>query len=236
MTNKHLLEKIDDQTVGSDDTQEWLVTYADTITLLMSFFVILLSISVIDSAKYEALKSEVSKFFGMQHVLKQEMVVISKEELAKLINPDFDNLTKELKKIIEKENLTGKVEVQETSTGVTVSFLDELAFDEAKAIIKPEAYKFLDKTSAILNNMAKKYTFSIEGHTDNSKLIDTRLYRSNWELSFARALNVLKYFKRNGIDINRLSATGYADTRPTAPNNTPLGKKRNRRVEIKISK
>lgn len=117
--------------------------------------------------------------------------------------------------------------------GLVVTFLAEVLFDSGKANIRPEAYDVLDKVTKVIKEKVSDRNIAIEGHTDNEP-IKYSGWKSNWELSTARATSVLHYMEDKAISPKRLQATGYGEHRPVASNDTPDGKQKNRRVEIII--
>ena len=127
-----------------------------------------------------------------------------------------------------------QVKLQMMEKGLVITVVGDLLFDSGKAKIRPEAYPLLSKVSAILKDDMAQYNVGIEGHTDNVPIKHSG-WKSNWELSTARALSVLHYLiKDQGISPERLSAIGYGEYRPVASNETKVGCKENRRVEIVI--
>ena len=124
------------------------------------------------------------------------------------------------------------INVSYSDQGAHITFEDFLLFDFGKANINPGGLAFLDKMAALIEKIP--YPVRVEGHTDNVP-IHTARYPSNWELSIARAVNVVKYFAQSGkINPQRLSAVGYGQTRPLVLNDSPVNRTRNRRVEIVI--
>lgn len=117
--------------------------------------------------------------------------------------------------------------------GLVVTFIAEVLFDSGKAKIRPEAYDVLNKVAKVINEKVADRNIAIEGHTDNEP-IKYSGWKSNWELSTARATSVLHYLEDNGTLPKRLQATGYGEYRPVASNETPEGRQKNRRVEIII--
>jgi chemotaxis protein MotB len=118
--------------------------------------------------------------------------------------------------------------------GLVITVVGDLLFDSGKAKIRPEAYPLLDKVAKILNNDVPQYNIGIEGYTDNQPIKHSG-WKSNWELSSQRALNVLHYLTRNkGVSGDRMSAIGYGEYRPVASNDSASGRQLNRRVEIVI--
>lgn len=229
-------KKQEEQKAGAP---EWLATYGDMMTLLLVFFVLLFSMSNVDSQKYRAVVQSISGSLGML----DSGTTVSMEPLinnypsdsptdSPTVNKEFSDLQEELQKMLEDQNLKGRVKLELNERGLTVRFLDNVLFDSGKADLKPEAKEIIDNVSAILQQSKKKIT--VEGHTDNVP-ISTYIYPSNWELSTTRAVNVVKYMIDFGqIDPIRLSAAGYADQHPISDNNTPDGRKNNRRVDMVI--
>jgi len=122
------------------------------------------------------------------------------------------------------------IQINHTHQGTRLSFEDQVLFDFGSATINPAGFVFLDKIADTLDKIP--YAMRVEGHTDNVP-IQTRRFPSNWELSVARAVNVVKYFAEvSNIDPNRLSAVGYGESRPVAANDTASNRVKNRRVEI----
>ncbi len=127
-----------------------------------------------------------------------------------------------------------QIKLQMMEKGLVITVVGDLLFDSGKSKIRPEAYHLLDKVAEILKDNMAQFDVGIEGHTDNVP-IKLSGWKSNWELSTARALSVLHYLvKDQGIAPERLSAIGYGEYRPVASNDTAEGRKQNRRVEIVI--
>ena len=117
--------------------------------------------------------------------------------------------------------------------GLVVTFLSEVLFDSGKDNIKKGAFGSLSKVAAVLLDSALDMTVGVEGHTDNEPIKHSG-WKSNWELSGARALSVLNYLIKKGVSPQRLSFIGYGEYRPVTSNKTAAGRKKNRRVEIVI--
>jgi chemotaxis protein MotB len=127
-----------------------------------------------------------------------------------------------------------QIKLQMMEKGLVITVVGDLLFDSGKAKIRPEALPLLDKVAAVLKDNMAQFNVGIEGHTDNVP-IKSSGWKSNWELSTARALSVLHYLLNDqGISPERLSAIGYGEYRPVASNDTKDGRKQNRRVEIVI--
>lgn len=117
--------------------------------------------------------------------------------------------------------------------GLVITFLDEILFDSGRATIKTTAYSSLDKVASVITSKASDLNIGVEGHTDNEP-IKRSGWKSNWELSTARATSVLHYLISKGVTPEKLAAIGYGEYRPVAPNDTSAGRRKNRRVEIVI--
>ncbi|MDD5465737.1 MAG: OmpA family protein [Candidatus Omnitrophica bacterium] len=127
-----------------------------------------------------------------------------------------------------------QIKLQMMEKGLVITVVGDLLFDSGKAKIRSEAYSLLGKVSSVLKDNMRQFNVGIEGHTDNTPIKHSG-WKSNWELSTARALSVLHYLdKDQGISPERLSAIGYGEYRPVASNETKDGRKQNRRVEIVI--
>lgn len=141
-----------------------------------------------------------------------------------------DELAEQLKKEIEEK----QIRLEMLNKGLVITFVDEVLFDSGKAEVKQPAYSVLDKVSTVLNNQVSNRDIAIEGHTDNQPIKQSN-WKSNWELSTARATSVLHYLIDNGsVEPKRLSAVGYGEFRPVESNDSRDGRQQNRRVEITI--
>jgi chemotaxis protein MotB len=117
--------------------------------------------------------------------------------------------------------------------GLVITFLDEILFDSGKDKIKSDAFPALDKVASVIVDKASDLNVGVEGHTDNEP-IKYSGWKSNWELSTARATSVLHYLIEKGVSASKLAAIGYGEQRPVASNDSAEGRRKNRRVEIVI--
>ncbi len=141
-----------------------------------------------------------------------------------------DELEEKLKKEIEEK----QIRLEMLNKGLVITFVDEILFDSGKAQIKKAAYSILDRVAKVLNNQVRNRNIAIEGHTDNQPIRKSK-WKSNWELSTARATSVLHYLiDKRSVNPQRLSAVGYGEFRPVVSNKTKEGRQQNRRVEITI--
>ncbi len=215
-----------------ENTDRWLLTYADLITLLLAFFVVMYSMSQIDNKKFGKVSDALNSILkGGTSVLKyQEEPTKNGFGLLKL-----GKLRMVQQKIEEKFKQLGKNEALQTEIterGLVVHILESTLFDQGSAILKPRAMEVLDLIADLLQGRPNH--IRVEGHTDDSP-IQTPVYPSNWELSSARATTVVRYMADNyAIPPDRISALGYGMFRPVAPNNSIENRARNRRVDVVI--
>lgn len=222
---------------------EWLGTFSDTMTLLLTFFILLYSFSNVDAQKFKqisgALQSVLSGKVG-QTIFDSSMsngnvplVGDNEENNATVGAPKTqDDLYKRVKDFAEKNDLSNVMEVAEESRGVIIQLRDNVLFESGKADIMEPSKAILDKINGLISTFPN--AIIVEGHTDNVPIKNYK-YDSNWELSTARAVNVLRYFvETKGQNPNKFTAAGYAEQKPIALNNSDENRARNRRVNILI--
>jgi len=147
---------------------------------------------------------------------------------------ELEHVKSILEERLAQEIKEKKLRLSMKKEGLVVTFVAEVLFDPGKAQLKKESLYILDKVAKILKNeVPSSYRISIEGHTDNQPIKYSK-WKSNWELSCHRALSVLYYLEKKGINPSRLSATGFGEYHPVASNETEEGRALNRRVEIVI--
>lgn len=225
-----------------DGGRGWLTTFNDLVTLLMVFFVLLFTMGSIDSKMMKEFQ------YGLQSGLgilgEGSRVAISFQEsetagtLAELLaqaggqpapETEGDEAQDAAETFSEFAAAPG-VNVRYSKLSAHISFEEGLFFNFGKADINSSGFALLDKLAVLIRNMPG--SVRVEGHTDNVP-IHTRRFPSNWELSIARAVSVVKYLTEVGkINPARLSAVGYGESRPLAPNDSPAHRAKNRRVEI----
>ena len=218
----------------------WVVTFGDLMSLLMCFFVLLLSFSEMDRNKYRIVSGSVKNAFGIQ----RKKPIFDSPKGSKMIAKEFDQailLTKiedVVKEIIkeldgEYEELKGSVEVESNEKQVTIRMMGEATFDTGKADLRSNFTPLLLKIGEILGKTRGEII--IAGHTDNVPLTGG-LFGSNLGLSMARAGSVAEFLLRsNTIDPKRLSTMGFGEYRPLTTNDTAAGRQKNRRVEIIVT-
>jgi chemotaxis protein MotB len=230
-----------------DNHERWLVSYADFITLLFAFFVVMYALSTVNEGKYRILSdSMVSAFRNVQIntvsqvpvVLqtipvpqKQNSTVRAQDAVKQKQRDKMRNVAKDIMSVMAPLIEQGKVRVIETSRGVTIEINDSILFSPGQALLQAPLVKAMGAIADVL--APTDFPITIEGHTDNVP-IKTLQFPSNWELSAVRATTVLRLFADSGVAAERLTAIGYADTRPVEPNILADGRARNRRVTILI--
>jgi len=228
--------------------ERWLVSYADFITLLFAFFVVMYALSTVNEGKYRILsESMVSAFRNVpinaasdRPIVVMPPIPAAQKASAAVKTPDASkqkqrdkmrNVAKDILAVMAPLIEQGKVRVLETSRGVTIEINDSILFSPGQALLQPALVKAMRAIAEVL--APTDFPITIEGHTDNVP-INTAQFPSNWELSAVRATTVLRLFADAGVAGDRLTAIGYADTRPVEPNVLADGRARNRRVTILI--
>lgn len=216
---------------SEDQGSKWLTTFNDMVTLLLTFFVLVLSMSSLDTGKVLEVSYSINQAFGMLRSGDRGGVQIFKP----FVLPREVRIMHQKKNKKELAEMIGGIagmDAKVTPEGVHITLGEKILFDTGKAEFSiPNGY--VDKLGAILRE--RSCAIRVEGHTDNVP-IHNALYQSNWELSTARAVAVVKYLiSECRISPERLSAVGYADSRPRVSNNNESNREHNRRVEIILS-
>ena len=257
----------------------WVMTFADLMSLLMCFFVLLLAFSEMDVEKFKQLSGSMKHAFGVQRDIKADEIpkgtsVVTQEfspgipqptpfqvveqettddtkdnldfaegnksETAKMaeklyeaaverIRDEAEKLIAELKDEIDR----GLLEVEWSESEITVRLRERGSFNSGEANLKPTFFKVIERVSDTLNKVDGNIV--VAGHSDNVPISNYE-FKSNWELSAARAANVVHYLTTKGKVVpKRLQIRAHADTEPLAPNNTRENRAKNRRVEIIIT-
>jgi chemotaxis protein MotB len=235
-----------------ENHERWLVSYADFITLLFAFFVVMYAISSVNEGKYRVLSDSISSAFRnipgstsgavvqvnpsapmpVSIPFKKPQVTNLKTDVTREKNRQLlRNKAKEINEALAPLVQQGQVRITEGALGITVEINASVLFDSGEARLQIPAIRAISAVGQIL--ATTDFPITVEGHTDNAP-INTPLFPSNWELSGARAASVVRLFVDTGVDPRRLAATGYADQRPMADNATTEGRQRNRRVAINM--
>ncbi len=258
-------------TVGKNEpagVPAWVVTFADLMTLLMSFFVLLLAFSELDAAKFKQLSGSMKEAFGVQAEIEARTIPKGTSIIAREFSPgkpdptaanqirqytidtnknSLDALAEEVKELeearkyarrileaLKDEIRKGSVAVQLQGAKVIIHILERASFASGKADVRPDFVPILHKIAGLI--IIKEGRITVSGHTDNIPISNDR-FRSNWELSTARAVSVAHELLRAApLDQSRFVVAGHADTRPQTDNATAEGRAKNRRVDISISR
>lgn len=229
---------------GGGGEAGWLATYADLVTLLFAFFVLLFAMATVEEDKFEQLKKSLQESVGKQEVpeagtregltmkdVESESEPDAVDELGGMIKQkEQEEMVSEIKEFIMFNKLNGKVSAENTDGGAVITLSDMLMFKVGAAEMKLEGKETLAKLAGILKQF--KYKVEVVGHTDNIPVSSGNQYKSNWELSAARACDIVELLINEGIDPMYLTASGRASVEPITSNDTPEGRARNRRVEI----
>lgn len=208
-----------------------MVSYADFVTLLFCFFTAMYAISNVDTDKLGKFVRSMRNAFNASPSNVKAFSVIEDIPIMLPADAEVESVVKEAMNTLTSES-KGGIEIKRDERGVIISVMDKFLFESGSAQLRENSRVVVDAAASALKNSPNM--IRIEGHTDNIK-ISNRDYRSNWELSSMRAINVAKYFiKAHGINPERISAIGYAEYKPIASNNTPDGRSKNRRVDIVI--
>lgn len=218
-------EVSEDYEPQNHDESNWLVSYADMMTLLCGFFIMLFSMAKLDAPQFEKVKEAMSKQFGGTYQSPNQ-------RLGKFVT-----------EVLEQAGVQKDATVQVEPQGVSIVFQATVFYDTLGADVKPEGKLLMQKLIASIatrqESEQKKYKIVIEGHTDSRPVL-SGIYPTNWELSAARAAGVVRMFLGHGFEPASLTAVGYADTRPLAPARNPAGEwdesalAKSRRVVVRI--
>lgn len=227
---------------GHNNQERWIVSYADLLTVLLAFFVVMYGISSVDADRYKKLTEALSEAFSDGSAKKQkietitppkpepERVVLTPEQLeAQAMTALGKRLANALGEYIKAD----KIQVVETKKGLRVDLTDELLFAEGSALLSDRAKRPLMLATGVLRDKGVKIV--VEGHT-SKRPIHNALFYSNWELSATRASTVVRFLEHSGIASQRLSATGFGPYRPADGEPVADDTASNRRVSLMLIK
>jgi len=220
----------------------WLISYADFITLLFAFFVVMYAISVVNVGKYRVLSDALGDAFGGRPAVPQassnieqlpltNLITRKRMEAARRERERLNTLARDLNASLAPLVKNGQVRVTQSVRGVTVEINAKVLFEEGQAVLGSEARATLGTVAGLLKNDA--HAIQVEGHTDNVPIANPA-FASNWELSAVRASSVVRLFIEGGVAEARLTAVGHGANLPVAPNTDDAGRARNRRVAVTI--
>ncbi len=225
----------------------WVVTFGDLMSLLLCFFVLLLSFSEMDRQLYREVAGSMAQAFGVQRKIPtfdspkgmkiiarnfDQEIIPSKERLEIIATQEKEEVGNELKKEVETsfKDIKDNIQIKTGKNQVTIRLMGETAFDSGEAKIKEQVIPLIRKIGAVLKGT--KGDIIIAGHTDNVP-ITGGLYKSNLKLSIARAATVAEFLiHKSSVEPKRIATMGFGKYRPIESNDTPRGRQKNRRVEI----
>jgi len=227
----------------TENHERWLISYADFMTLLFAFFVVMYAISVVNVGKYKVLSDALGDAFGGRGAavvpntaVEQPFTLpnIVARKRAEAMRREKDRLTmlaRDLTATLGPLVKEGKVRVTQNSRGVSVEINASVLFAPGDAALTEISREALTAVAILLKN--DPHQVQVEGHTDDVP-ISNPLFPSNWELSAVRASSVVRLFIDSGVAPARLTAVGHGANLPVAANTTPEGRARNRRVAVTI--
>lgn len=226
-----------------ENHERWLISYADFITLLFAFFVVMYAISSVNEGKYKIFFNSIGSAFGAQRntelaapdpiplINPQQIASRKRAEAIRREREQMTAIARNLQKLLAPLVKEGKVRVTQSLRGVSVEINASVLFAPGEAKLSSASDQALKVVAALLRD--DTHAIQIEGHTDNVP-ISTAFFASNWELSSARASSVVRLFIDSGIPEERLTAVGHASNQPVASNGDAEGRARNRRVAITV--
>ena len=231
-----------------ENHERWLVSYADFITLLFAFFVVMYAISSVNEGKYRVLSDSLTSAFRSVESARPVAQSAASNLITPIqINPRRNSRTQELAQREKRERARslaakamsaleplvrqGQVQVSEGARGITIEISSGMLFASGDSALSVEAEQVLRAMAAVL--VQGEFPITVEGHSDNTPIANSR-FPSNWELSAVRAASVARLLSESGVSAGQLSAIGYGEQRPIESNFTPEGRARNRRVAVLI--
>lgn len=246
MTRRH-------KRIEHDNHDRWLISYADFVTLLFAFFVVMYSISSLNEGKYRVFSNSLSLVFSRQptttstitgtqteqslsNLLNKNKILVDKRtallgERQRKIQDQLKNLAGELSQVMSPLIKQRMVNINQTRRGVVIDISASSLFRTGEAVLQPGVLGILRQVSQVLGK--DELPIEVEGHTDDIP-IATVQFPSNWELSSARASSVVRILVDNGVSAKRLAVVGLASNQPLAPNDSTENRARNRRVTIVV--
>ena len=210
-------------TNSKDYINRWVVSYADFVTMLLALFMVMYAVLRLDNQRLTEFQNKMHETFSEVKIEN----VTKYQANSKINSPSKVKIEKLLQDNISQSK---SVKLLKSDKGLIIRVNNTLLFDKGSAQIKDNAQKTLDEIAKVLTKIDNPVI--IEGHTDSTPIKNVK-YPSNWELSTARATNIISYVMKNGrISPKRLCAVGYGEYMPVADNTTISGRMLNRRVDI----
>ncbi len=233
----------------SDNHERWLVSYADFITLLFAFFVVMYALSSLNEGKYRVLSESLIDAFGrkaparvapatpplppplprLRHMPPRPIIRPADPQVRQ--REQMRNIAQDIRRVLAALVRNGQVKVTQSNRGISVEINASVLFASGQAQLRVQSERALQEVGRVLAQANQE--IQVEGYSDDEP-ISTSQFPSNWELSAARASSVVRLFVDNGVAAPRLSVVGYGPNRPVSSNDTPAGRARNRRVTVLI--
>ena len=223
----------------SDNHERWLVSYADFITLLFAFFVVMYALSSVSEGKYRVLSDSLVSAFGSKMIERVPPAapplpprrITKPSGLQDRQREQIRGIAHNILRVLDSLVRDGQVKVTQSNRGIAVEINASVLFASGQAQLRADSGRALQRVAQVL--ATSDQGIEVEGYSDDTP-ISTSQFPSNWELSSARASSVVRLFLDNGVAAERLSAIGYGPNRPVMSNDTPEGRARNRRVTVMI--
>lgn len=214
----------------------WLIPYADFVTLLFAFFTALYAVTSVDATRLPSMAQGVREAIGMpprETPASAEPAPAAAPESAAAVpaRPAPVDVRAAIERELGDDLAAGRLEMAEDRRGLVLAIPEAFSFDTGRATLSEQASALMARVAGVLRTLPN--AVRVEGHTDDTPIHTVR-FTSNWELSTARATEVVAFFVRSGISADRLSAAGYSEYHPRASNDSADGRARNRRVDIVI--
>jgi chemotaxis protein MotB len=214
----------------------WVVTFGDLMSLLMTFFVLLLSFATMEKPReFEEAMVSIKGAFGVMPENLTSVQISPMAIRAKRLPKKAEEAARDLQREIQVQGKQDEVRVDYDKSGaLKISLPNRVLYDSGQAELRPDAYPFLTGVAEILSGFSDAF-FEVHGYTDNTGMSNTTLFRDNMDLSYARADSVMRFISSSsGMNIDRFQAVGHGAGQPIATNTTPEGRLANRRVEIYV--
>lgn len=223
-----------DDEEASGGAPGWMVTFGDMMSLLLTFFVLLLSYSTMDITKFQMLLKSIRVGFGSESAtaIVQPNVPQFGDDEKDRSQTDEDSvyLAMRVEELIDQADISSAIELSRDEAGILLRVRGGVMFQPGTAVIQEQSFGFMRMLTGLLEEFP--HHVLVAGHTDESILPADSPFPSNWELSCARAAAVVRFLTSTGLRDSRFAAIGYGDTRPIMANDTPEHRAQNRRVEI----
>lgn len=217
--------------------ERWLVSYADFITLLFAFFVVMYSVSQVNETKYQSLSETLNTAFNQATASnsgsdQESTVQGSSEETTERSLAKLESLSEDIQASLSKFDVAGEANLSANENWVELTLSSELLFKVGRAQTNKDAQVLFSDIADMLSNVDNE--IQVVGHTDDLPISNAE-FSNNWELSSARAISIVNLFAFQGIQQDRMSAVAFGEFRPVADNSTEEGRRKNRRVVLRIS-